>query len=149
MGATCLDEQGRSVVMPMGCYGIGVSRMVAAAIEQNHDEMGIIWPHAITPFDIIIVPIGLHKSEQVANTAETIYKKLLAAGFDVLLDDRDERPGVMFAEADLLGIPHRLVIGDRGLKQGTIEYKKRTAAKAETLPLDGVIDTLSALIEAG
>ena len=148
MGATCLDEQGRSVVMPMGCYGIGVSRVVAAAIEQNHDEMGIIWPHAIAPFDVIIVPIGLHKSEQVANTAETIYNKLLATGFDVLLDDRDERPGVMFAEADLLGIPHRLVIGDRGLKQGTIEYKQRTAAKAETLPLDGVIDTLSALIEA-
>ena len=134
--------------MPMGCYGIGVSRVVAAAIEQNHDEMGIIWPHAIAPFDVIIVPIGLHKSEQVANTAETIYNKLLATGFDVLLDDRDERPGVMFAEADLLGIPHRLVIGDRGLKQGTIEYKQRTAAKAETLPLDGVIDTLSALIEA-
>ena len=121
--------------------------MVAAAIEQNHDENGIIWPDAIAPYEIIIIPIGLRKSVQVAQTTESIYNNLVQAGFDVLLDDRDERPGVMFAEADLLGIPHRLVVGDRGLKRGVIEYKQRAAEAAEELPLDDVIETLGTLIE--
>ena len=145
MNATCLDEHGNNVVMPMGCYGIGVSRIVAAAIEQNYDENGIIWPHAIAPFEVVIVPIGLKKSEKVAKISERLYKLLLEAGLDVLLDDRDERPGVMFAEADLIGIPHRLVIGERGIEQGIIEYKPRSDDIVQELPLDGVVETLAAI----
>jgi len=145
MGATCLDEQGNALTMPMGCYGIGVSRVVAAAIEQNHDDNGIVWPAAISPFEVILIPIGSKKSPQVAKTADTIYNNLLEAGFEVLLDDRDERPGVMFAEADLIGITHRLVIGERGLKRGIVEYKGRSDASPQDLPLDGLIETLSVL----
>ena len=115
MNATCLDETGKSVVMPMGCYGIGVSRVVAAAIEQNHDDNGIIWPDAIAPFHVALVPIGYHKSAGVREAVDKLYTDLTAAGLDVLLDDRDERPGVMFADLDLVGIPHRLVLGDKGL----------------------------------
>ena len=147
MNATCLDEQGNAVVMPMGCYGIGISRVVAAAIEQNHDENGIIWPDSIAPFEVVIIPIGLHKSKNVEQAAENIYKSLLDSGFDVLLDDRNERPGVMFAESDLIGIPHRLVIGERGLVKGVVEYKGRSQTDAQELPLDEVIATLTALRE--
>ena len=107
--------------MSMGCYGIGVSRIVAAAIEQNYDDRGILWPQAIAPFRACIVPIGLKKSETVASAVENVYKELWEAGIDTLLDDRDERPGVMFADMDLIGIPHRLVIGERGLAEGKIE----------------------------
>jgi len=138
MNATCLDEHGRSVVMPMGCYGIGVTRVVAAAIEQGHDDDGIIWPDAIAPFEVVIVPIGYHKSERVADNADRLYRELMDAGFDVLLYDRDERPGVLFAEADLIGVPHRVVIGDRGLEKGIVEYKHRGGEDVEELSVDRV-----------
>ncbi len=148
MNATCLDEHGNAVVMPMGCYGIGVSRIVAAAIEQGHDENGIVWPDAIAPFETVIVPIGLRKSKQVEKTCENLYKGLCKAGIDVLIDDRDERPGVMFAESELIGIPHRLVVGDRGLKQGIVEYKNRRSGDVEELPVDSIIETLASLRES-
>ena len=133
MQATYLDENGQSQVMRMGCYGIGVSRIVGAAIEQGNDEKGIIFPRNMAPFDVVICPIGLDKSETVKQAAEDIYRQLQQAGVDVLLDDRGERPGVMFAESDLMGIPHRLVIGDRGLAEGKVEYKGRTDAEAQNL----------------
>ncbi len=125
MDATYLDEAGRSQAMEMGCYGIGVSRIVAAAIEQHHDDKGIIWPMSMAPFLLVIVAIGYGKSEMVKTAADTLYAELAAAGFDVLLDDRDERPGVMFADAELIGIPHRITVGERGLKDGVIEYQPR------------------------
>ncbi len=145
MNAVCLDEHGASVVMPMGCYGIGVSRIAAAAIEQNHDDNGIIWPDAIAPFEVVLIPIGAGKSEKVAKAVETLYKLLLEAGMDVLFDDRDERPGVMFSEADLIGIPHRLVVGERGLKQGVVEYKHRRTHNTQELPCEDVVQTLSTM----
>jgi prolyl-tRNA synthetase len=123
--ATVLDEQGNAVAMYMGCYGIGVTRIVAAAIEQNHDENGIIWPDAIAPFQVVLVPINYQKSAQVLETADRLYRDFEAAGIDVLLDDRDARPGVKFADSELLGIPHRIVIGDRGLSSGKLEYRHR------------------------
>ena len=132
MNATYLDEAGRAQAMEMGCYGIGVSRIVAAAIEQNHDERGIIWPTTMAPFLLVIVAIGYGKSETVQKAADTLYAELTAAGFDVLLDDRDERPGVMFADAELIGIPHRLTVGERGLKDGVVEYQARRAAPGQT-----------------
>ncbi len=130
MKATFLNEQGKPEVMEMGCYGIGVSRIVGAAIEQNFDDKGIIWPQPIAPFELAIVPVGYHKSAAVKAAADTLYADLRAAGIDVLLDDRDERPGVMFADCELTGIPHRVVIGDRGLKDGTAEYQARRASQA-------------------
>jgi len=132
MNATYLDEAGKSQAMEMGCYGIGVSRIVASAIEQHHDDRGIIWPASMAPFLLVIVAIGYGKSELVKNTADTLYAELVAAGFDVLLDDRDERPGVMFADAELIGIPHRITVGERGLKDGVIEYQPRQAAPGES-----------------
>ncbi|OIR15727.1 proline--tRNA ligase [mine drainage metagenome] len=133
--ATFLDENGKAQVMEMGCYGIGVSRIVAAAIEQNFDERGIALPAGIAPFQVAIAPIGIKKSEAVRNAAEQLYAELTAAGIEVLLDDRDERPGVMFADLELIGIPHRIVIGDRSLKEGKVEYqgRKDDAAQAVTL----------------
>ena len=131
MNATYLDETGQAQVMEMGCYGIGVSRIVASAIEQNHDDKGIIWPQAMAPFLLVIVAIGYGKSETVKAAADTLYAELQAAGIDVLLDDRDERPGVMFADAELIGIPHRVTIGERGLKDGVIEYQARRANGAD------------------
>jgi len=142
MQATVLDEAGKSVVMPMGCYGIGVSRVVAAAIEQNHDDNGIIWSDAIAPFQIALVPIGYNKSDKVRETVNQLYGELIHAGFDVLLDDRDERPGVIFADMDLIGIPHRLVIGEKGLAKGTIEYKGRRDKAVRELPLGDIVRTL-------
>ncbi len=139
MNATVLDETGRSVIMPMGCYGIGVSRVVAAAIEQNHDDDGIRWPAAIAPFTVCIVPIGYNKSEAVRAAADSVYTDLLRHGVDVLLDDRNERPGVMFADMDLIGIPHRLVLGDRGLERGVAEYKRRGQTDADELRLEGLV----------
>lgn len=127
MNATYLDEAGRAQTMEMGCYGIGVTRTVAAAIEQNHDAKGIVWPEAMAPFLLVIVAIGYGKSEAVKAAADALYADLRAAGIDVLLDDRDERPGVMFADAELIGIPHRVTLGERGLKDGTIEYQPRRA----------------------
>ena len=145
MNATCLDEQGNSVVFAMGCYGIGITRVAAAAIEQNHDQNGIIWPDSIAPFEIALAPIGLKKSEAVRKTVEMIYTQLDQAGFDVLVDDRNERPGVMFSELDLIGIPHRIVIGDRGIKNGIIEYKHRGAEQALDLPLDDISQMLETI----
>jgi prolyl-tRNA synthetase len=127
MEATFLDEAGKAQAMEMGCYGVGVSRIVAAAIEQHHDDKGIIWPKAMAPFLLVIVALGYGKSELVQTTANKLYAELVEAGFDVLLDDRDERPGVMFANAELIGIPHRVTVGERGLKDGIIEYQPRHA----------------------
>ncbi|MDE2195878.1 MAG: proline--tRNA ligase [Gammaproteobacteria bacterium] len=125
MHATVLDEQGKTCAMHMGCYGIGVSRIVAAAIEQNHDARGIIWPDAIAPFHIALLPLNMHKSEKLQRAAESLYGELTAAGYQVLLDDRPLRPGPMFADAELIGIPHRVVLSERGLDAGTVEYKGR------------------------
>ncbi|MBC8118217.1 MAG: proline--tRNA ligase, partial [Burkholderiaceae bacterium] len=119
------DEAGKSQVMLMGTYGIGVTRLLGAAIEQNHDEKGIVWPTAIAPFSVVITPIGYSKSQQVRQVSDQLYAQLQSAGVDVLLDDRDERPGVMFAEMELIGIPHRITIGERGLKEGNVEYVNR------------------------
>ncbi|HUW98720.1 MAG TPA: proline--tRNA ligase [Acidiferrobacter sp.] len=143
MSATFLTEAGEAQPFVMGCYGIGVSRVVAAAIEQNHDERGIIWPTPIAPFAVAIVPIGFNKSPQVAEAATQLYDLLRAADVDVLLDNRDERPGVLFGDMDLIGIPHRLVIGDRGLKAGVVEYKARRDNQPEDWPLDEVVARLN------
>ncbi len=147
LSATFLDEQGKAQVMEMGCYGIGVSRVVAAAIEQNHDERGIIWPASMAPFGIVITPIGYHKSEAVKQAADALYTELGGAGVDVLLDDRDERPGVMFADAELIGIPHRVTIGDRGLKEGMAEYLPRRESQAQNVPLLGLSAFLVELLK--
>jgi prolyl-tRNA synthetase len=140
LGATVLDTNGQSVAMLMGCYGIGVTRVVAAAIEQNHDERGIAWPEPIAPFNVVLIPMNYQKSERVRETTDALYSQLNAAGIDVLLDDRDARPGVKFADAELFGIPHRVVIGERGLDAGTLEYRHRRAEANEDMPLaDAVI----------
>ena len=145
LGATVLDEKGRSVPMFMGCYGIGVTRVVAAAIEQNHDDRGIIWPDSIAPWSVTIVPIGYAKSARVREAAENLHQRLEAAGLEVLLDDRDERPGVMFADMELVGIPHRLTVGDRGLERGVVEYKHRASGREREIPLDDVEEALAEL----
>jgi len=128
LDAKYLDENGKSQVMTMGCYGIGVSRIVAAAIEQGNDERGILFPQSIAPFELAIVPLGLKRSEAVREAAEALYTRMAAAGIDVVLDDRDERPGVMFADMELIGVPHRVVVSDRGLKEGMLEYQSRRNA---------------------
>ena len=138
-GATCLNADGTNVIMWMGCYGIGVSRIVAAAIEQNHDDSGIIWPEPIAPFSVCIVPINIHRSGQVETIANEIYESLLNAGIEVLMDDRDERVGVKFADMDMLGIPHRLVVSERGISDGKIEYKPRTGTDAIQLQLGDAV----------
>jgi len=140
MHAVVLDESGKSRNLIMGCYGIGVSRVVAAAIEQNHDEKGIIWPDAIAPFQLALLPMNMHKSERLRATMELIYQELLDAGIDVLFDDRKVRAGFMFADAELIGIPHRIVIGDRGLDSGTAEYKNRRDGETEEVALDGIVE---------
>ena len=142
MGVTFLDENGKSQVMEMGCYGIGVSRIVAAAIEQNYDERGIIWPKAMAPFDVYIAPIGYKKSPEVQAAAEKLYDEVVALGLEVLLDDRDERPGAMFADQELIGIPHRIVVSERGLKENTTEYQRRGEAEAQKLNLQSVLEQL-------
>jgi prolyl-tRNA synthetase len=139
-----LDEQGRSVTMAMGCYGIGVTRLVAAAIEQNHDDRGIIWPEPIAPFEVVLVPLNWAKSARVREVAESLYRELTAAGIDVLLDDRDARPGVKFADAELIGVPHRVVVAERGLDAGRLEYRHRRASENEDLPLEGAAGALRA-----
>ena len=138
LNATFLDAQGKSQIMEMGCYGIGVSRIVAAAIEQNFDARGIILPAAMAPFRLAIVPIGMGKSDAVRNAAEQLYAELTAAGIEVLLDDRDERPGVMFADMELIGIPHRIVIGERGLKENQVEYQGRRDATPQLVGLQDI-----------
>jgi prolyl-tRNA synthetase len=142
LNAVFLDEKGDARPMEMGCYGIGVTRVVAAAIEQNHDERGIVFPAPIAPFAVALVPIGFHKSAGVRAAAEQLHDELAAAGLDVLMDDRDERPGVLFADMDLIGIPHRLVLSERGLAAGTIEYKGRTQPAAENAPLASALQLL-------
>ena len=139
MNATVLDASGKAVVMQMGCYGMGVTRLVGAIIEQNHDESGIIWPESIAPFRVIVIPINAHKSEQVRATAESLYAELTDQGVEVLLDDREDvRPGAKFADAELMGIPHRVVIGDRGLDKGVVEYVNRRDGNNKDLTLDQV-----------
>lgn len=137
--ATYLDEKGQAQTMEMGCYGIGVSRIVAAAIEQNNDERGITLPVAMAPFQVAIAPIGIRKSEAVRNAAEQLYADLSAAGCEVLLDDRDERPGVMFADLELIGVPHRIVIGERSLKEGNVEYQGRRDSAAQAVALQDIL----------
>jgi prolyl-tRNA synthetase len=142
MNATVLDNGGRAVTMLMGCYGIGVTRVVAAAIEQNHDERGIIWPEPIAPFDVTLIPINLQKSTQVRETAERLYEELCAAGIEVLYDDRDARPGVKFTDDELLGVPRRVVVGDKGLGRGVLEYRERRATESSDVPLERLLPLL-------
>ncbi|SDG47997.1 prolyl-tRNA synthetase [Onishia taeanensis] len=146
MNATVLGDDGKAVHPWMGCYGIGVTRVVASAIEQNHDEAGITWPDALAPFEVAMVPMNAHKSERVRETAERLYNELKAQGIDVLLDDRDIRPGVKFADQELIGIPHRLVIGDRSLDKGELEYKGRRDDEATMVPADTIVDFLRSRI---
>jgi prolyl-tRNA synthetase len=139
MKTVCLDENGSARTLIMGCYGIGVSRIVAAAIEQNHDDRGIIWPDAIAPFAVSLVPINMHKSKRLQDAAFKLYDELLEAGFETIIDDRKERPGVMFADAELIGIPHRLTLSDSNLDAGTVEYKFRRDADKQVIPLADAI----------
>ncbi len=143
MNATVLGENGKPVVMTMGCYGVGITRVVAACIEQKHDENGIIWPKELAPFQLSIVPINYHKSEAVKSTADQLHADLTAAGYDVLLDDRNMRPGAMFADHELIGIPHRVVISDRGLKEGQLEFKSRTGEEAENVAQAEIMDFIA------
>ena len=142
MDAKVLDVNGKKQLMTMGCYGIGVSRVVASCIEQNNDDKGIIWPAAMAPFQVALAPLNYHKSEEVKQTADKLYADLLEAGCEVILDDRNIRPGAMFADMELIGIPHRVVISDRGLKNQQLEYKSRTAEEAEVIKLDGALQTI-------
>ncbi len=142
MQATYLDENGQHQVMTMGCYGIGVSRIVGAAIEQGFDAKGIIFPLSIAPFQVAIVAIGFERSEEVRQAANKLYEQLQAAGLEVLLDDRGERPGVMFADMELIGIPHRITMGDRGLKEGVVEYQARAGGEVQTVALAEVVPSL-------
>jgi prolyl-tRNA synthetase len=142
MNATFLDTDGKPKHFEMGCYGIGVTRLPAAAIEQNHDERGISWPDAIAPFRIVICPLGADRSEPVKQASDALYATLLAAGVDVILDDRGERPGAMFADWELIGVPHRVTIGDRGLKDGKVEYQHRRDTAATPVPADQIAEFL-------
>ena len=143
MNATVLDENGKATIMTMGCYGIGVTRIVASAIEQNHDENGIIWPASLAPFDVAIAPINMQKSEEVRSAAIKLHDELTAAGLDVLLYDEKARLGGMLADLDLIGIPHRVVIGDRGLKENKVEYKKRDADESQDIAVNDIVDFLT------
>ena len=140
MNATFLDANGKPQFMEMGCYGIGITRLPAAAIEQNHDERGIIWPDAIAPFTVVVCPIGPERSPAVKAAAEALYAELMAANIDVVLDDRGERPGAMFADWELIGVPHRITIGERGLKDGRIEYQHRRDSAPTPIVVDQALD---------
>ena len=146
LNASFLDNNGKSQIMEMGCYGIGITRIVAAAIEQNNDECGIIWTNAMAPFQAVIVPMNYKKSEAVREAADKIYAELTAAGVDVLLDDRDDRAGVLLADSELLGIPHRIAIGDRGLKEGKVEYTERRSGETELVVVDEIAAKLKGLL---
>jgi prolyl-tRNA synthetase len=148
LNANVLAESGKSQILTMGCYGIGVSRVVAAAIEQNHDDRGIIWPMALAPFQVVLVPINAHKSVRLREAAEALYQQLLDAGFDILFDDRGQRPGVAFADMDLIGIPHRLILGERGLDNGLVEYKCRADGSDAEFALSDVVEQLTQRMEA-
>jgi len=147
MNATVLDEAGRQSMLYMGCYGIGVTRIPAAAIEQNHDERGIIWPAAIAPFQVVLIPINLQKSERVREVSDRLYAEFTAAGIEVLYDDRDARPGVKFADAELLGIPHRLVVAERGLDAGKLEYRQRRESASTEFPADTALAFIRARLD--
>ena len=147
MQATVLDQNGKNVVLEMGCYGIGITRVVAAAIEQNNDERGIIWTEAMAPFTVVIVPMNYRKSDTVKAAADDLYAQLQQAGVDVLLDDRDERSGVLLHDSELIGIPHRVVIGDRGLKAGKVEYQARRDAEPTELDMDNVVGYICSLLK--
>ena len=149
MKATFLDQNGKSQIMEMGCYGIGITRIVAAAIEQNNDERGIVWTDTMAPFTVVIVPMNYRKSDTVKTAADDLYAALQALGVDVLLDDRDERAGVLLNDSELLGIPHRIVIGDRALKEGMVEYQNRRASSAENVAIDAVAAQIQAALQAG
>ena len=140
MKATFLDENGKPATLQMGCYGIGVTRILGAAIEQNYDDKGIIWPAAIAPFEVVLCPMGMDRSEMVKTEVENLYAALQAAGVDVIVDDRGLRPGAMFADWELIGVPHRVVIGERGLKEGNLEYQGRRDAEATAVPLAGMVE---------
>ena len=146
MQATVLDEEGKAVILTMGCYGIGVSRLVAAAIEQNHDDKGIIWPQSIAPFSVAILPMNMHKSQRLRDAAFELYAQLQALGIEVLIDDRRDRPGVMFADSELIGIPHRLIVGERGLDKGEIEYKGRRDKQSQYVPLEDIVTFIQAKV---
>ena len=148
MGCTYLDQQGKAQPMVMGCYGIGVTRLLGAAIEQGHDDKGIIWPISMAPFEVVICPMGYEKSEQVKAACDQLHQELLAAGIDVALDDRNERPGAMFADWELIGAPFRVVIGDRGLADSVVEFKGRTDAESQNIPLTQIKDTVIAAVQA-
>jgi len=149
MNATFLDVDGRPKHFEMGCYGIGVTRILGAAIEQRHDERGIVWPDAIAPFTVVICPVGYDRSEAVKAAADELHSQLLAKGVDVILDDRGERPGAMFADWELIGVPHRVVLGDKGLKEGLAEYQGRQDAEATKLPVTDVLKHLLSRLQIG
>ena len=149
MKAACLDENGEAVTLYMGCYGIGVSRIVAAAIEQNHDDRGIIWPGALAPYQLALIPINAHKSQRLRTAVEDLYQRLVDGGIDVLLDDRKERPGVMFADMELIGIPHRFVFSERGLDNNILEYKGRRDEQRVDIPLDNAVEFIKQKMETG
>ena len=146
MGAVVLDDEGRAINLVMGCYGIGVTRVIAAAIEQNHDGKGIVWPMAIAPFHAVLLPMNMHKSVRLREVAEKLYADLTAAGVEVLFDDRQVRPGVMFADSELIGVPHRIVIGDRGLDAGTVEYRHRRDTESIDIALDDIVPHMRNLV---
>ncbi|MGP8307397.1 proline--tRNA ligase [Vibrio sp. YIC-376] len=147
MNCGVLGPDGKNVILEMGCYGIGVSRVVAAAIEQNHDEYGIIWPDALAPFQVAIVPMNMHKSEEVKEAAEKLYAELTALGIEVLFDDRKERPGVMFSDMELLGVPHTIIIGDRSMKEGNFEYKNRRTGEKTAVAMADIVEHVKAQLK--
>jgi prolyl-tRNA synthetase len=147
MKVSCLDEKGGAITLIMGCYGIGISRIVAAAIEQNHDDRGIIWPSSIAPYELAIVPINMHKSQRLRNAVTSLYTRMCEDGLEVLLDDRRERPGVMFADMELLGIPHRIVMSDKGLDAGTVEYKGRRDTESINIPADEILSFMTTKLD--
>ena len=144
MGATVMDENGKNVPMEMGCYGIGVTRVVAAAIEQHHDDKGIVWPEQMAPFKVAIIGIRMKQSQAVRDTCEKLYADLQARGVEVLFDDRDERPGVMFADMELIGIPHIVTVGDKNLSKGLIEYKERKSGEISFFPVENALEEITA-----
>ena len=147
MQASVLDENGKACLMSMGCYGIGITRVAAAAIEQNNDENGIIWPLPIAPFEVAIVPINMKKSDSLRADVEKLYDSLKQAGIDVLLDDRDSRAGVMFADMELIGIPMRIVMSDKGIAKGTVEFKGRTDDESTDVAVGEIVEFISAKIK--
>jgi len=148
MNLTFTDEAGKARTMVMGCYGIGITRLLGAAIEQNHDEKGIIWPAPIAPFEVVICPVNYRQSEAVRQAADRVHEQFLAAGVDVMLDDRGERPGAMFADWELIGVPHRITVGERGLKEGKVEYFDRRSLQTTLVPPDEVLAFIGARMSA-